>query len=404
MKRTLSYLLMSLAAAGTFTLTAAAQTSTEKSDEYVFTTVKACEITPVQDQASTGTCWSFSTHSFLEAESIRQGGPKLVTAPMYTAAMSYKDKARDYVRYHGNQNFAEGGSFYDVIYAVQHYGIVPMSEMQGLNYGTKRHNHQELYAITKGFLDGLLKNMDRRGTLSPVWTKAYDGIIDTYLGEAPKTFTVDGKTYTPESLRKAMKIDANNYVSLTSYMSQPLYEPYIIPIPDNWRHSASYNVTLDELMETIDNAINNGFTIAWGTDVSEPGFTRDGLGILADLDLPENAGSDQERWVGASDNQRHRMVMERISKPGIKEIDVTPEYRQQGFDTLELTDDHGMLIYGIAKDQNGKKFYMVKNSWGESGKYKGIWYVTPAFVAGKTMNIAIHKDALPKALRAKLGL
>ena len=187
-------------------------------------------------------------------------------------------------------------------------------------------------------------------------------------------------------------------------MSQPLYEPYIIPIPDNWRHSASYNVTLDELMETIDNAINNGFTIAWGTDVSEPGFTRDGLGILADLDLPENAGSDQERWVGASDNQRHRMVMERISKPGIKEIEVTPEYRQQGFDTLELTDDHGMLIYGIAKDQNGKKFYMVKNSWGETGKYKGIWYVTPAFVAGKTMNIAIHKDALPKALRAKLGL
>lgn len=394
---------MSMAVAGTFTLAANAQTD-NKSDEYVFTTVKAAKITPVQDQASTGTCWSFSTHAFLEAEAIRKGGLEVVTAPMYTAAMSYKDKGRSYVRYHGNINFAEGGSFYDVLYAVQHYGIVPMSEMQGLNYGAKRHNHQELSAITSGFLTSLVKQMDRSGKLSPVWTKAYDSIIDTYLGEAPKSFTYQGKTYTPESFLKAMKIDPSDYVSLTSYMSQPLYEPYIIPIPDNWRHSGSYNVTLDEMMEVVDSALSNGYTIAWGTDVSEPGFTRDGLGILADLDLPENAGSDQERWVGASDNQRHRMVMERITKPGIKEIEVTPEYRQKGFDTLELTDDHGMLLFGIAKDQNGKKFYMVKNSWGETGNYKGIWYVTPAFVAGKTMNIAVHKDALPKALRAKLGI
>lgn len=404
MKRTLSCLLMSMVAAGTFTLAANAQTDGNKSDEYVFTTVKAAKITPIQDQASTGTCWSFSTHAFLEAEAIRKGGLEVVTAPMYTAAMSYKDKARSYVRYHGNINYAEGGSFYDVIYAVQHYGIVPMEEMKGLNYGTKRHNHQELSAITSGFLNSLVKQMDRSGKLSPVWTKAYDSIIDTYLGVAPKSFTYKGKTYTPETFRQAMKIDASDYVSLTSFMSQPLYEPYIIPIPDNWRHSASYNVTLDEFMEVVDNALNNGYTIAWGTDVSEPGFTRDGLGILADLDLPENAGSDQERWVGASDNQRHRMVMERITKPGIKEIEVTPEYRQKGFDNLELTDDHGMLLFGIAKDQNGKKFYMVKNSWGETGNYKGIWYVTPAFVAGKTMNIAVHKDALPKALRAKLGI
>lgn len=403
MKRTLSYLLMSLVAAGTFTLTAAAQDS-NKSDEYVFTTVKAAKITPVQDQASTGTCWSFSTHAFLEAEAIRMGGPEVVTAPMYTAAKSYKDKARSYVRYHGNVNYAEGGSFYDVIYAVQKYGIVPMSEMEGLNYGTKRHNHQELSAITSGFLNNLVRQMDRSGKLSPVWTKAFDGIIDTYLGVAPESFTYNGKTYTPDSFRKAMKIEADNYVSLTSFMSQPLYEPYIIPIPDNWRHSSSYNVTLDEFMEVVDYALSNGYTIAWGTDVSEPGFTRDGLGILADLDLPENAGSDQERWVGASDNQRHRMVMERITKPGIKEVEVTPEYRQEGFDNLELTDDHGMLLFGIAKDQNGKKFYMVKNSWGETGNYKGIWYVTPAFVAGKSMNIAVHKDALPKALRAKLGI
>lgn len=404
MKRVFSSLLMSFAVAGAFALTAAAQTEKQADDKYVFTTVKAAQITPVQDQASTGTCWSFSTHAFLEAEAIRQGGLNVVTAPMYTAAMSYKDKARSYVRYHGNLNYAEGGSFYDALYAVQHYGIVPMSEMQGIEYGMKRHNHQELYAITSGFLENLVRQMDRRSTLSPVWTKAFDGIIDTYLGTAPESFTYEGKSYTPQTFREAMKINADDYVSLTSFMDQPLYEPYIIPIPDNWRHSASYNVTLDELMEVIDNALNNGFTIAWGSDVSEPGFTRHGLGILADLELPENAGSDQERWVGASDNERTRMIMERITKPGIKEVEVTPEYRQKGFDNLQLTDDHGMLIYGIAKDQNGKKFYMVKNSWGITGDYNGIWYVTPAFVAGKTMNIAVHKDALSKDLRAKLGL
>lgn len=376
----------------------------EKAEAYKFTVVKSNEITPIQNQANSGTCWSFSGLGFIESEAYRLSGKKVTLSPMFIVAQSYKDKARDYVRYHGNLNFAQGGAFSDVLAVIGSHGIVPMEEMHGLNYGTKKHNHNELEKVSLGFLTALVEEMDKANHLSTAWGKAFDGIIDTYLGVAPSEFTFEGKKYTPKSFAQALKLDPKNYVSLTSYTHHPFYSKFVLEIPDNWRHSQSYNLPIEELMSVFDNALNNGYTIAWGSDVSEAGFTRDGLAVLLDIETASTRGSDQERWIGATPNKRRELIQELVRTPGAPEIKVTQEFRQEGFENLSTTDDHGMQIFGIAKDQTGKKFYMVKNSWGEVGTHKGIWYASESFVAGKTMNIVVHKDAIPKAIRQKLGI
>lgn len=379
-------------------------TTKEDGEKYVFTTEKMVQVTPVKDQANTGTCWSFSGLGFFESEALRNSGIKVDLAPMYIVAQSYKDKARDYVRYQGNLNFAQGGSFNDVLTVIRQHGIVPMSEMQGLNYGTKRHSHTELESVAKGYLVALLKESAKAGRLTSAWGKAFDGIIDTYLGKAPEEFTFEGKKYTPQSFMKALKINPDDYVSITSFTHHPFYTSFVLEIPDNWRHGTSYNVPIEEMMQIIDNALNNNYAVAWGTDVSEPGFTRNGIAVLVDTEAAPSHGSDQERWVGASPSERRSMLMAQLGKTGIPEVNVTQEYRQQSLEDLSLTDDHGMVINGIAKDQTGKKFYIVKNSWGSTGEYDGNWYASEQFVAGRTMNILVNKNAVPKAIRAKLGI
>lgn len=380
--------------------------NTPKNDDekYVFTTEKMVMITPVKDQANSGTCWSFSGLGFFESEALRNSGIKVDLAPMYVVAQSYKDKGRDYVRYQGHLNFAQGGSFYDVLAVIRNNGIVPMNEMEGLNYGSKRHAHNELESVASGFLTALVKEMGKANHLSTAWTKAYDGIIDAYLGKAPEEFVFEGKKYTPKSFAKAIKINPDDYVSITSYTHHPFYSSFVLEIPDNWRHSVSYNLPFEEMMEVIDYAIDNNYAVAWGTDVSEPGFTRNGLALLIDMEAKSSHGSDQERWVGATPSERHSMLLSRLGMINMPEVEVTQEYRQKSFEDLSLTDDHGMMIYGTAKDQTGKKFYLVKNSWGKAGAYDGIWYASVPFVAGRTMNILVNKNAVPKAIRAKLGI
>lgn len=370
--------------------------------EYVFTPVKELKITPVKNQSRTGTCWCFSTLGFLESELLRMGKGEYDLSEMFIVGKNYKDKADKYVRLHGKLNFAQGGSFEDVLCAWRDYGIVPESVMNGLQYGEEQHAHSEMESAASAYLGAIIKNPN--GKLSPVWKKGFDGIIDAYLGEAPEKFTYNGKEYTPKSFAAELGLNPDDYVSLTSYTHYPFYSKFAIEVEDNWRWADSYNLPLDELMQVFDNAINTGYSIAWGSDVSEKGFTRNGVAVAADVKSIETAGSDQDKWVGLSKSEKDAEVRKIVESPGCKELTITQEMRQKDYDNYQTTDDHGMQIYGIAKDQNGKKFYMVKNSWGTDNKYKGTWYASEPFVAYKTMNIVVHKDALPKAIKTKLGI
>ncbi|MDR2233554.1 MAG: aminopeptidase [Tannerella sp.] len=374
---------------------------TNAQENYVFTTVKELKITPVHNQSRTGTCWSFSGIAMIEAELLRLGKGEYDLSEMFVVNHSYRDKAEKHVRLHGLSEFGQGGSFADVTYVFKHYGAMPEEAYSGLQYGEVLHSHGEMETVATGFVKALITNQN--GKLSPVWPKAFQGIIDAYLGEIPESFNYKGKQFTPKSFGESLGLNMDDYVSLTSYTHEPFYTTFGLEIPDNWRWALSYNLPLNELMEVFDNAINKGYTIAWGADVSEAGFIRDGLATFPDLEAQETSGSDQARWVGLSRTERDAEIR-RLASVTSKEVVVTQELRQQGYNNYQTTDDHGMLIYGIAKDQTGKKFYLVKNSWGVDNKFKGIWYASEAYVAYKTMNIMVHKDAIPAAIRAKLNL
>ncbi|MDR1746720.1 MAG: aminopeptidase [Tannerella sp.] len=367
-------------------------------DTYEFTTVKELKITPVKNQSRSSTCWSFSGVGLLEAELLRIGKGEYDLAEMFIVNHSYRDKAEKYVRLHGYLNFAEGGSFADVLYVLKHYGAMPQEAYPGIAYSDTIHRHREMENTATAWLKALITNPN--GQLSLVWQNAFRGIIDAYLGEIPETFSYKGKSYTPKSFGESLGLNADDYISLTSYSHQPLYAPFVMEIPDNWRWAESYNLPLNEFMELFDYALNAGYTIAWAADVSEEGYTRDGLGVMPDYTV---IGTTDAEGKPLSADDKKKKTGELINGP-CKEVEVTPESRQREYDNYQTTDDHGMLIYGIAKDQTGKKFYMVKNSWGTSTRYKGIWYVSEAFLAAKTINITLHKNAVPSAILKKLNI
>jgi aminopeptidase C len=367
---------------------------------YQFTVIKENPITPVKNQASSGTCWSFSGVGLLESELIRMGKGTFDLSEMYIVRRNYEDKAIKYARLHGSLNFAGGGSFADVIETINAYGIIPEEAYSGLNYGTDRHEHGELDKVLKGYMDEIVGTR----TLTPVWQKGFSGILDSYLGVVPESFVYNNKTYTPQSFAAYLGLNQDDYISLTSFTHHPFYQPFAIEVPDNWRWALSYNLPLDELMEVMENAIMQGYTIAWASDVSEAGFTREGLAIVPDEQSTENAGSDQARWLGLSTREREAELKMKIGNQLLAEKVITQEMRQLAYDNYSTTDDHGMQIYGIAKDQQGNKFFMVKNSWGETGPYKGLWYASDSFVRYKTMSIVLHKKAIPTTIAKKLGL
>lgn len=379
-----------------FIVNISAQTTSSK-DTLAFTVIKENKITSIKNQANSSTCWSFSGLAFFESELLRIGKPETDLSEMFVVSHSYKDKADKYVRTGGNINFAPGGSFYDVVYVLKNYGIVPENEMTGLNYGTTKHNHSELDALTKSFMDNIVKNPNK--TLSSAWKPAFEGVVDAYLGKFPTEFTVNGKKQTPLTYAQSLGLNMDDYVSITSFTHHPFYTKFAIEIPDNWRWGESYNIPLEEFARVFDNAINNGYTIAWGADVSERGFTRNGLGMLPETKKENLPGTDQAKWLGSQPSAGKYEL-----KSHVQEEKVTQESRQIGFDNYQTTDDHGMQIFGLAKDNSGTEYFMVKNSWGTDNKYKGIWYVSKPFVLAKTINILVHKNAVPQDIRKKLGL
>lgn len=367
----------------------------------VFTIVKEIPITSVKNQSRSGTCWNYSTLSFFEAEILKKSGKTYDLCEMFVCNKNYMDRAILKVRMHGDAQFSQGGSAYDVLYVLKTYGICPEEAMPlpGTMYGDTLNNFNEFFAVMEPYVDAVAKTKAK--TITTTWQNGLQGILDAYLGRCPETFTYEGKTYDPKSFAASLGLDWNDYVSITSYTHHPFYEEFPVEVQDNWRQPGSWNLPIDEMARVIDNAIMNGYTVAWGGDVSEAGFTRDGLAILYD-ENPEAGleGSDMAHWLGLTAAERQKEVMEK----GFEAPEITPsqEQRQREYDNWELTDDHGMLIYGIAKDQNGRKWYMVKNSWGETGEYKGTWYMTENFIVAKCMDFLVNKNAIPEDIAKKI--
>ena len=368
-----------------------------------FTVIKETPITSIKDQNRSGTCWDYSTLSFFEAEILKATGKTYDLCESFVANKTYMERAIQVVRFHGDCQFAQGGSAEDVLATMKKYGICPEDAMPfpGSLYGDSLNNFNEFFSLLEPYVAAIAKSDAKK--ISSQWKVGLQGILDAYLGKCPEKFTYEGKEYTPQTFVKSLGLNLDDYVSITSYTHHPFYTAFAVEVQDNWRFPLSYNLPMDEMMQVIDNAINEGYTVAWGGDVSEPGFTRQGLAYAIDTKKTESlAGSDMARWLKLTAEKRKNL----IDSLGctVPEIVPTQEMRQERFDNWELTDDHGMLIFGTAKDQNGKEYYMVKNSWGETGDYKGIWYMTKTYIAANTMDFLINKKAIPAEIRKKLGI
>ncbi len=397
-------LILSLAALFLISGTTFAQDPAEKKEKesgFQFTVVKENPITPVKNQSSSGTCWSFSSLAFMESELLRLGKGEYDLSEMFVVSKTYTDKADRYVRLDGFLNFSQGGGFDDYLHVIKHYGMVPDQVMPGLNYGENEHRHGEMEAVLKGIVDAVKKNPNRK--LSTAWRNAFQGALDAYLGAVPEKFTYNGTEYTPVSFAASLGFNPEEYTGITSYTHHPFYTQFALEIPDNWLWGTCNNLPLEDMMAVIDNAIMEGYTVLWASDVSEQGFGRSGVAMFPTTNPEEMTGSDQARWLGMSPQERAN-AFRNMNAPVAEVKEVTQEMRQKDYDNKQTTDDHGMLIYGIAKDQNGNKYYMVKNSWGDTGPYKGLWYVSEKFVQYKTMDIQVNKNSIPKDIRKKMGI
>ena len=395
-----------LAAMATLSLAAKAEEAKKDSvnpNKPVFTTIIENPITSIKNQARSGTCWNYSTLSYFEAEILKKTKKTYDLCEMFVCNKNYMDRAILKVRMHGDAQFSQGGSAYDVLYVLQNYGICPEEAMPapGSLYGDTLNNFNQLFAVMEPYVNAVATKDVKK--LNPAWKNGLQGILDAYLGKCPENFKYEGKQYTPKTFAASLGLDWNDYVSITSYTHHPFYTSFPVEVQDNWRQPGSWNLPIDEMAEVIENAVRQGYTVAWGGDVSEDGFTRDGLALLVDTkQTTDLAGSDMAKWLKLSASEKKNKLKE--LGINVKEETPTQEKRQEEYDNWTLTDDHGMLIYGIAKDQNGREYYMVKNSWGETGDYKGIWYMSKNFIVAKTMDFMVNKNAIPAKIRKKLGI
>ena len=370
-------------------------------DTVKFTVVKENPITSIKDQNQSGTCWAYSSLGFFEAELLRMGKGQNDLCESFLVYKTYMDRADKAVRTHGDVSFSQGGSFYDAVYCMKHYGMVPQEAMPapGALYGDSLFNFNQLDAVTSAYVGAIAKGNHKK--ISLTWKKDLSNIYENYFGQLPTEVKVGKKTYTPQTyVTDYLGLNMDDYVSLTSYTHHPFYSKFILEIQDNWRWAESYNLPLHEFMEVMETAVKNGYSFAWGADVTEDYFgRRNGKGyayVPKNLKVRDLTGSDAARWGG--------MEQHGAQVTSDDELTITQELRQKGYDNWETTDDHGMVIYGLAKDPKGNEYFMVKNSWGEYGKYHGMFYASKAYVAYKTMNILINKHAIPAAIAKKLGI
>lgn len=352
-----------------------------------FTIEKDLLNTEVKNQNNTSTCWSFSTLSFIESEILKAGKPAVNLSEMFIVRHVYLQKAANYLRMHGHTNMGPGGAFHDVLSVIKEYGIVPETVYPGNPYQGFKHDHSELDAAIKAYLDVLVKNEHK---ISDRWKMVVNGMLDAYLGKLPEKFDFQGKSYTAKSFADFLGVKPDDYIEITSFTHHPLYKPFVLEVPDNWSWSSVYNVNLNEMQEVADYAIANGYSVAWGSDVSERGFSfKNGLAVVP-----------QKEYESAAEMEKDSIFL----KP-ITEKTITPELRQEAFDDYTTQDDHGMHIVGSAKDQTGKRYYIVKNSWGADRNHtKGYFYCSAPFFLFKTTSIMVHRNGIPKGILAKLKL
>lgn len=371
----------------------------EDKKEYQFTLVKENPVTSVKDQNRSGTCWAYSALSYIESEILKAGKGEYDLSEMWIVRNAYMEKAERYIRFHGSATFAEGGAFQDIPYIIKKYGVVPEEVYRGLNYGTDAPDFSSVSPVLESFVKALAQSKK----LTTNWREALNALLDSYFGSVPEKFTYKGKEYTPKSFAASLGLNFDDYIEIGSFTHHPFYQPFMLEVQDNWLHANIYNVKLDELIEIMDKAIMDGYTIGWGSDVSEKGFSwKNGVAIVPDEDKKDLSGTEKEKWEKLTPAEKAAAT---YSFDGsAKEKTITQEMRQEGFDDFTTTDDHGMHIVGIYKDAKGNKFYKVKNSWGDSGKYNGYFYASEAFVRYKTIDIQINKNALSAEMRAKLGI
>ena len=362
--------------------------SDKSKESFKFTDVINLANTSVKNQGSSGTCWSYSGNSFLESEMIRIGKQPIEISQIFTARNAYVEKGKNYVRMHGAVTLGDGGSLHDVTNMLKKYGAVPQEVYTGLNYGTAKNKFAEMAALTEGLLVAAVKNPN--GELTPNWIKAYEAVIDSYLGQVPQNFNYKGKNYTPQTFAKeVVGLNPDEYIEFSSYSNAPYYTKTMLMVPDNWSFDMIYNVRLNDMTDIIDNALKNGYTVAWATDVSEKSFSwKNGVAYVPTKKVDEMTAEEKENMFNGP-------------KP---EMDITEEVRQKAFDNYQTTDDHGMHIVGVSKDQDGKEYYIVKNSWGATNDYKGYLYVTKNFIKYKSTALMVNKGAIPAAIAKKMGL
>jgi bleomycin hydrolase len=377
-------------------------TTNAEGSSYAFTKIAHLDATPVFSQGNTGTCWSFSGLSFFESELIRKGNKNPdALSQMFVVRKSYENKADKFIRMDGKINFSEGGAFHDIPWVIKNYGIVPFDVYNGLN-GSENYDHAEFFEVLNGAMQGMLKfSTSSQNGISSNWKPAIYGILDAYMGKDIKEFDFKGKKYTPQTYAQSIGLNMDEYVSLTSFTNHQPYAKCQLAIPDNYNWGDSYNVALDDLMSTVENALSNGYTIAWGADVSEKGFSfKNGIALVPeDMSTIQVSGKDNKNYSNAGANKSSNAFLSPV-----KEISVNAELRQKGYDNKTTTDDHGMHIVGLYKDQNGTKYVLVKNSWGTSNLPKGYLYVSESYFKLKTINIYLHKDAVTAELKKKINL